>query len=131
MDDMYRTLRTAIKHAKEAHNSELRTHVIFREVGLWRIKPVDEIAEIDQRAIYGWTVPKWYHEALHPDMEWHDLIERFPFGDDCFIRPQFRKRQCYCNPSYKYHKADPGLKLYNTYTQDEINHCVLHGQLFD
>jgi hypothetical protein len=121
MDDMYRTVQVACKMAKRAHNKEKRVHVIFREVGLWRIKPIEEIREIDQQAIFGWTTPSWIHD-LHPDMTWDDVRRLLPMGDDCFIRKQFYKEDCYFNP------ADFGMKLYNKYSQEEIHHCLMFGQ---
>ena len=121
---MYRTVQQACKMAKRAHNREKRVHVIFREVGLWRIKPIDEIREISQKAVYGWTTPSWIPD-LHPDMTWDDVKRKVPMGDDCFVRKQFYKDECYFTP------AITGLKLYNTYSNDEIFRCLKYGQFYD
>lgn len=121
MDDMYTTVQTACKMAIKAHNKELRTHVIFKEVGLFRIKPIEEIVEINQHAIYGWTVPKWV-EGLHPNSSMDEVKSMLPMGDDCFVRKQFYKGKCFYNPT------EAGLKLYNEYSPDEIKHYVLYGQ---
>ena len=123
MDDMFRTLRTARKKAIEAHNREKRYHIIFKEVGLYRVKAVDEIAEIDQRAIYGWTFPVWFPEYLHPELTWEEVKDKYPMGDDARIRKQFdRKDGYYYNPSIiAYNKKKPvTLKLRNEYTFQEI-----------
>lgn len=121
MDDMYKTVQVACRMAKQAHNKEKRVHVIFKEVGLFRVKPVDEIREIDQQAIFGWTVPSWI-PSLHQDLSWDEERKQFPMGDDCFVRKQFYKMDCYFNP------ADAGMKLYNEYTQEERYRCLRYGQ---
>ena len=122
MDEMYRTVQTACKMAIRAHNREKKMHVIFKEVGLFRIKPVEEIKEIDQDAIYGWTVPKWYLDELHHAMTFQEAKRQYPMGNGCFVRKQFYKNDCYYNPrSY-------GIKLRKKYSQKEIEYCLINGQ---
>ena len=118
---MYRTVQVACRMAIKAHNKEKRVHVIFKEMGLFRIKPVAEISKINQQRIYGWTVPSWKKE-LHEDLMWNEVKKLHPMGDDSFVRKQFYKGDCYFNP------ADVGLNLYNRYTKEEIEHCLIHGQ---
>lgn len=122
MDEMYITLRSARKNAIKAHNNEKRTHVIFKEMGLYRIKPVDEIETLEQRAIYGWTLPKWYCDTLHPDMEWPEVKKQFPMGDDAYIRKQFYKGECYYSPKHI------GLKLRNEIPEAELYDLIRNGQ---
>ena len=119
---MYRTIQTACKQAIRAHNKEKKTHVIFKEMGLYRIKPVEEIGEIDQQAIYGWTVPKWDELALYPELSFPEIRARFPMGNNSFVRKQFYKKECYYSPEHT------GLKLYNKYSRKEIEYLILHGQ---
>ena len=121
MDDMYRTVHVACKMAKRAHNKEKRVHVIFKEMGLFRIKPVEEISKINQQRIYGWTVPSWKPD-VHGELTWAEVKKQYPMGDDCFVRKQFYKEDCYYDPSHV------GLNLYNRYTQQEIERCLLCGQ---
>lgn len=120
MDNMYKTVQVACKMAMKAHNQEKRPHIIFKEVGLWRIKPIEEIEEIDQKAVYGWTVPKWWD--IHGTMPLKDVRKEFPMGDDSFVRKQFYIKEGYYSPAHL------GLKLRNQYTQEEIEHCILYGQ---
>ena len=128
MDKMYKTVQAACRMAIKAHNKEKRYHVIFKEMGLFRIKPVDEIAEIDQKSIYGWTYSVWY-EWLNQEMTWEEQKKKFPYGDDARIRKQFYKGDCYYDPSIiAYHPERIGLKLYNKYTKEEIYHCIINGQ---
>lgn len=122
MDEMYRTVQAACSCAIRAHNKEKRTHVIFKEMGLFRIKPADEIREINQKAIFGWTEPKWNCMAIHPEMTWTKAKSEFPMGDGSFVRKQFYKTYCYYSPKHV------GLKLYNEYSEDEITDCIMNGQ---
>ena len=121
MDEMYKTIQNACKMAKRSHNKEKKVHVIFKEMGLWRIKPVEEIKAISQKAIYGWTVPMWW-VTKHPEFETRNEREKFPMGDDCFIRKQFYKGDCYFSPECL------GMELFEKYTQDELERCILYGQ---
>lgn len=125
MDEMYRTVQAACSCAIRAHNREKRIHVIFKEMGLYRIKPVDEIREINQKAIFGWTVPKWLD--IHQNMPWGEVRQQFPMGDDSFIRKQFTK-DGYYKPSVLHYKPRVELKLYNEYSKDEITDCIMNGQ---
>lgn len=116
MDDMYRTLQNACKQAKRHTISEKRVHLIFKEMGLWRIKPLEEIMEINQKALYGWTVPT--------------KVSRFPKGlsdiaDGCIIRKQFYKHEGHLSPE------SCGIKVYNKYTKEEIDQCIMYGQNFN
>lgn len=122
MDDMYRTIQQACKQAIKAHKAEQRTHIVFREVGLWRIKPADEIAEIDQHAIYGWTVGSRRQvvkggESIKPD----------GWQPDAKVRKQFYKNWCYYDPANNV----KGLKLRNRYLLEEIYKAIMSGQQFD
>ena len=122
MDEMYRTVQAACKNAIRAHNKEKKMHVIFKEVGLFRIKPVEEIEAVDQKRLYGWTVPKWYTELLHPELKWEEVKRQFQMGDDCFVRKQFYKKDCHFSPKTY------GIKVYNEYSHDELCDCLLNGQ---
>ena len=124
MDNMYSTVQVACRMAIKAHNREKRVHVVFFEMGLFRIKPVEEILEIDEKRVYGWTVAKWYCDDLHPEMKWEDVKKQFPMGDDSFIRKQFYKGDCYFSSNTF------GIKTYNRYTRNEIVNCILNGQNF-
>lgn len=119
MDEMYRTVQNACKSAIKAHNKEEKTHVIFKEMGLYRIKPVDEIREINQKAIYGWTTPKWY---LEEGMTFEEARSLFPMGNGSFVRKQFYKNSCYYSPK------SFGINLYNEYSEEEIIDCIKNGQ---
>jgi hypothetical protein len=123
MDNMYSTIQQACKQAIRAHNNEKRVHVVFFEMGLYRIKPVDEIEEIDEQKVYGWTVAKWM-PALHPEMVSSEYRRLFPMGDDAFIRKQFYRGEGRFSPTMA------GLKVYNEYTHDEIRKCLVCGQRF-
>ena len=120
MDDMYLTIQQACRQATKAHRNELRTHIIFREVGLWRIKPADEIAEIDQRAIYGWTVSSRPlvkpGESINPE-DWQPCVK---------VRRQFYKGDCYYDPETNI----KGLKTRNRYGRAEIYDVIRNGQQF-
>ena len=98
---MYLTIQAACRAAIRAHTKEKRYHVIFKEVGLYRVKPIDEIEEIDQRAIFGWTCQ---------------------MGDVAKVRKQFYKNEGYYNPERI------GLKLRNKYSSKEICEIIMTGQ---
>ena len=121
MDDMYLTIQQACRQATKAHRNEQRTHIIFREVGLWRIKPADEIAEIDQRAIYGWTISSRrqvvkHGESITPE-GWQPWAK---------VRRQFYKGDCYYDPETNI----KGLKTRNRYGRAEIYDVIRNGQQF-
>ena len=120
MDDMYRTIQQACKQAIKAHTKEQRTHVIFREMGLWRIKPVEEIAMISQKSIYGWTISSRKVRLL-PGESFQEAEQRAQ--PSAIVRKQFYKGDCYYNPANV-----SGIQLYDCYTQQEIHYCLLHGQ---
>lgn len=122
---MYKTVQAACKQAKAAHNKEKRVHVIFREVGLWRIRPVEEIEAINEKSVYGWTVSSWIPQ-LHPDMGWNEYKRLAPMGDDCIIRKQFYKDDGHYSP-----ELCLGIKTFNNYTKEEIRNCIINGQQFD
>lgn len=118
---MYLTIQQACKQAIKAHKSEERTHIVFKEVGLWRIKPSDEIAEIDQRAIYGWTISSKRQvvrngEDVNPE-GWKPWAK---------VRRQFYKGECYYDPENNI----KGLKTYNRYSRTEIYDTIRSGQQF-
>lgn len=121
MDEMYKTIQVACKMAMRSHNKEKKIHVIFKEMGLWRIKPADEIKAISQKAIYGWTVQKWRVD-LNPNFSLREEREKFPMGNDCFVRKQFYKGKCHYPPGCL------GMELFDKYTHEELEHCVLYGQ---
>ncbi len=98
---MYSTVQAACRAAIKAHIAEKQCHVIFKEIGLFRIKPIDEIEEIDQRAIYGWTCQ---------------------MGDVAKVRKQFYKNEGYYNPERI------GLKLRNKYSSKEICEIIMTGK---
>ena len=101
MDNMYLTVQAARRAAIKAHIAEKQCHIIFKEAGLFRINPIDEIEEIDQRAIFGWT---------------------YQMGDVAKVRKQFYKNDCYYNPERI------GLKLRNKYSSKEIYEIIMTGQ---
>ena len=118
---MYLTIQAACRAAIRAHTKEKRYHVIFKEVGLYRVKPIDEIEEIDQRAIYGWTYSVW-HFDLHDEKTFPELRKKFPMGDVAKVRKQFYKNEGYYNPERI------GLKLRNKYSSKEICEIIMTGQ---
>ena len=124
MDKRYSTIQQACKQAIRAHNNEKRVHVIFFDLGMFRIKPNDELGQIDEKKVYGWTVPLWCSEDLHPDMRWEDVKKLFPMGDGAFIRKQFYKKDGHFSPDTY------GIKTCNRYTHDELIDCILNGQKF-
>lgn len=96
MDEMYRTLQAACRMANLAHKREQRQHIVFREVGLFRIKPAEEIKEITEESIYGWTIPSWkvYTSLGDIDEQIKAKKEVYPKGSDPFVRPLF-EGDCY------------------------------------
>jgi hypothetical protein len=84
--------------ANLAHKKEQRQHIVFREMGLYRIKPAEEIKEIVEEAIYGWTVPAWKAintQTLDDIYEQIDAKKKvYPKGSDPFVRPLFDE-DCY------------------------------------
>lgn len=98
MDDMYTTVQTACRMANLAHKKEQRQHIVFREMGLYRIKPAEEIKEIVEEAVYGWTVPAWKTintQTLDDIYEQIDAKKKvYPKGSDPFVRPLFDE-DCY------------------------------------
>lgn len=121
MDDMYLTIQQACRQATKAHRNEQRTHIIFREVGLWRIKPADEIAEIDQRAIYGWTI-----SSSRQVVKSGDSITPEGWQPWAKVRRQFYKGDCYYDPETNI----KGLKTRNRYGRAEIYDVIRNGQQF-
>lgn len=95
---MYTTVQTACRMANLAHKKEQRQHIVFREMGLYRIKPAEEIKEIVEEAIYGWTVPAWKTintQTLDDIYEQIDTKKKvYPKGSDPFVRPLFDE-DCY------------------------------------
>ena len=95
MDDMYTTVQTACRMANQAHKKEQRQHIVFREVGLYRIKPAEEIQEIREAGIYGWTVPSW---RAFNDADCDKVLKakqaEYPKGSDPFVRKLFED-DCY------------------------------------
>ena len=93
MDDMYTTVQTACRMANRAHRKEQRQHIVFREMGLWRVKPSEEIREITEDAIYGWTVPRWsfpsYGDVKEDTARYHEVKALYPKGNAPFVRPLF------------------------------------------
>lgn len=91
MDDMYTTVQTACRMANQAHKKEQRQHIVFREMGLYRIKPAEEIKAITEDAIYGWTVPSWKAFAAGGDIDAQIAAKKelYPKGSDPFVRPLF------------------------------------------
>lgn len=120
MDDMYRTIQQACKQAIKAHKAEQRTHIVFREVGLWRIKPADEIVEIDQRAIYGWTVGSKVAKGAEI------ATDSDNWRPSAFVRRQFYKNSGYYDPETNI----KGLKTRNRYSNREIYSVIDNGQRF-
>lgn len=95
---MYTTVQTACRMANLAHKKEQRQHIVFCEMGLYRIKPAEEIKEIVEEAIYGWTVPAWKTintQTLDDIYEQIDAKKKvYPKGSDPFVRPLFDE-DCY------------------------------------
>lgn len=93
MDDMFTTVQTACRMANLAHKKEQRQHIVFREVGLYRIKPAEEIAEITEESIYGFTVPSWKTDGYGSYEDINKRLdakkEAYPKGSDPFVRPLF------------------------------------------
>lgn len=88
---MFTTVQTACRMANLAHKKEQRQHIVFREVGLYRIKPAEEIAEIVEESIYGFTVPSWtaYSWSGDIDEQINRLKKDYPKGSHPFVRPLF------------------------------------------
>lgn len=95
---MYTTVQTACRMANLAHKKEQRQHIVFREMGLYRIKPAEEIKEIVEEAIYGWTVPAWKTISTQTLDDIYEQIDAkkkvYPKGSDPFVRPLFDE-DCY------------------------------------
>lgn len=91
MDEMYTTVQTACRMANRAHRKEQRQHIVFREVGLYRIKPAEEIKEITEESIYGFTVPAWKAQDWNGDVDGQIEYKKqlWPKGSDPFVRPLF------------------------------------------
>lgn len=91
MDNMYTTVQTACRMANLAHKKEQRQHIVFHEVGLYRIKPAEEIMEIAEKSIYGWTIPSWkaYTSLGDIDEQIKAKKQAYPNGSDPFVRPLF------------------------------------------
>lgn len=90
MDNMYTTVQTACRMANRAHRKEQRQHIVFREVGLWRVKPAEEIREITEESIYGFTVPSWRVPAVEGyDEQLRAKKRLWPNGSDPFVRRLF------------------------------------------
>jgi len=91
MDNMYTTVQVACRMANLAHKREQRQHIVFREMGLYRVKPAAEIQEIKEEAIYGWTVPSWKAFSLGGDIDEQINAKKkaYPKGSDPLARPLF------------------------------------------
>lgn len=91
MDNMYTTVQTACRMANLAHRKEQRQHIVFRETGLWRVRPAEEIGQITEESIYGFTVPSWKAQTWSGDIDEQIRYKQqlWPKGSDPFVRPLF------------------------------------------
>jgi hypothetical protein len=120
---MFTTVQTACRSAIRAHKREHRAHLIFKEMGLWRVKPVEDIQEIDQQVIYGWTIPSTKYFVRYGDSI-YDQEVRERGEDSALVIKQFYKNHCYYSPNTYFED----LKLTNNYTRQQITECLLYGQ---
>jgi hypothetical protein len=119
---MYMTIQQACRQAIRAHVKEQRQHVVFKEMGLWRVRPVDEIAEIDQQAVYGWTQGSSRYVVYEGESIWEARDRRAqPWA---VVRRQFYKGSCYFDPQ----NALKGLTIRNRLTDAQIRHNLICGQ---